>query len=98
MRDRLRDVDEQRGTWSTPQTLAHGVFPIASAPTTGAGTSCTTTALDNCLEPLTTFVSGLAAGGSLSSASDPVLTGGTGSTGAQSLWNVVDNNGVKHRD
>jgi len=53
-------------------------------------------ALDNCLEPTATFTSGLA-GGTASSAADPVLFGGnTGN--ASSLWNVVDNNGAKHRD
>jgi hypothetical protein len=73
--------------------LAHGVFATASAPT--SGTSCSSV-LDNCNEPTTTFASGLAAG-SLSGAADPVVFGGNGSGGA-SLWNVVDNNGAKHRD
>jgi hypothetical protein len=45
-----------------------------------------------------TFVSGLAATGSLSSAADPVLFSGVGGANANSLWNVVDNNGSKHRD
>jgi hypothetical protein len=78
--------------------LAHGVFATASAPTTGSSTSCTTTALDNCLEPMDTFVSGLAASGSASGASDPVLFGGNGGDNSASLWHVVDNNGSKHRD
>jgi hypothetical protein len=45
-----------------------------------------------------TFVSGLAATGSLSAAADPVLFAGGGGANASSLWNVVDNNGSKHRD
>ena len=53
---------------------------------------------DNCREPTATFVSGLAAGGSASSAADEVLFGGNGNADADSLWNVVDNNGSKHRD
>jgi hypothetical protein len=44
-----------------------------------------------------TFVSGLAAGGS-ASGSAPVLFAGNGNGNAHSLWNVVDNNGSKHRD
>ena len=42
--------------------LAHGVYTIASAPTTGSGTSCTTSALDNCNEPVDSFATGLASG------------------------------------
>ena len=53
---------------------------------------------DNCREPTATFVSGLAAGGSASSANDPVLFTGNGGTNAAILWNVVDNNGSKHQD
>ena len=53
--------------------------------------------LDNCAEPMDTFSSGLAAG-SIASASDPVLFGGNGGANANSLWNVVDNNGSKHRN
>ena len=75
--------------------LAHGVFATATAPT--SGTNCSD-ALDNCAEPMDTFVSGLAAGGSASSAGNPVLFGGNGGGNANSLWNVVDNNGSKHRD
>jgi hypothetical protein len=75
--------------------LAHGVFATASAPT--SGTSCSSV-LDNCLEPTATFASGLAASGSASSANDQVLFTGNGGANAASLWNVVDNNGIKHRD
>jgi hypothetical protein len=73
--------------------LAHGVFETATAPT--SGTNCSDV-LDNCNEPTDTFVSGLAAG-SASSAGDPVLFGGGGGNG-NNLWNVVNNNGSKHRD
>jgi hypothetical protein len=76
--------------------LAHAVFATAGAPT--AGTGCTTSALDNCAEAMDTFTMGLAAAGSLSSAADPVLFSGVGGANASSLWNVVDNNGSKHRD
>ena len=76
--------------------LAHGVFATASAPTTGSSTSCSTSGLDNCLEPMDTFASGLA-NGSVAMANDPVLFTGQGSGNAASLWNIVDNNGSKHR-
>ena len=39
-----------------------------------------------------------ASGGAVSAAGDPVLFGGNGGGNANSLWNVVDNNGSKHRD
>jgi hypothetical protein len=74
--------------------LAHGVFSTASAPT--SGTSCSAV-LDNCNERTSTFASGLA-GGSASGAASPVLFSGSGGAGAKSLWNVVDNNGAKHRE
>src|SRR5262249_31063074 len=74
--------------------LAHGVFSTATAPT--SGTNCSSV-LDNCREPTDSFISGLAAGGPLSSDGDPVLFGGNHKGGA-SLWNVVDNNGSKHPD
>ena len=77
--------------------LAHGVFATATAPTTGASTSCSSP-LDNCAEPTSTFTSGLAAGGSASGADSPVLFSGTSKGSPQSMWNVVDNNGAKHRD
>jgi hypothetical protein len=75
--------------------LAHGVFMTATTPT--SGTNCGDVQ-DNCNEPADTPSTGLAAvGGSASSAGDPMLSGGNGNGGA-SLWNVVDNNGSKHRD
>jgi len=73
---------------------AHGVFATASAPT--SGTNCSDVP-DNCAEPMDTFTSGLAASGSASSVRDPVLFGGNGGN-SSSLWNVVLNNGRKHRD
>jgi hypothetical protein len=40
---------------------------------------------------------GAVAGGSASGTA-PVVFSGSGGAGAQNLWNVVDNNGAKHRD
>ena len=74
--------------------LAHGIFSTATAPISGA--SCSSVR-DNCREPTDSFVSDLAAGGARSSAADPVRFGGNHKRSA-SLWNVVDNNGSKHRD
>ena len=88
-----RMVGDYISTSYGADNLAHGVFATASAPT--SGTSCSSTP-DNCREPMSTFVSGLAAG-SASSAADPVLFGGLGGPNANSLWNVVDNNGIRHR-
>jgi len=48
-------------------------------------------------EPTDTFTTYLVPGGSASSAGDPVLFGGGGGNG-NNLWNVVLNNGRKHRD
>jgi hypothetical protein len=90
-----RMVGDYISTSYGSDNLAHGVFATASAPT--SGTSCSSV-LDNCLEPTSTFVSGLAAGGSASSANDQALFSGKGGTDANSLWNIVDNNGIKHRD
>lgn len=75
--------------------LAHGVFMTAAAPS--SGTNCGDVQ-DNCNEPTDTPASGLALSGANSSAGDPVLFGGNGGGNASSLWNVVDNNGSKHRD
>jgi hypothetical protein len=90
-----RMVGDYISTSFGSDNLAHGVFATASAPT--SGTSCSSV-LDNCGEPMATFVSGLAGGGSASGAGAAVVFSGNGNTGAQSLWNVVDNNGSKHRD
>jgi hypothetical protein len=89
-----RMVGDYISTSYGSDNLAHGVFAAASAPT--AGTSCSAV-LDNCAESMKTFASGLAASGSASGAASPVLFAGTGSGNAQSLWNVVNNNGAKHR-
>jgi hypothetical protein len=89
-----RMVGDYISTSYGSDNLAHGVFATAAAPT--AGTSCSAV-LDNCAESMSTFASGLAAGGTASGATSPVLVGGTGSGTAQSLWNDVDNNGAKHR-
>jgi len=90
-----RMVGDYISTSYGSDNLAHGVFATASAPT--SGTSCSSV-LDNCLEPTSTFASGLSAGGSISSANDRVLFTGDNPANANSLWNVVDNNGSKHRD
>ncbi len=75
--------------------LAHGVFATVTAGSTGTG--CSSGALDNCNEPIATFASGLAAG-ALSGANDPVLFTGNGGADAQNFWNLVDNNGIQHRN
>ena len=75
--------------------LARGIFGAANAPT--SGTACTTSALDNCAAPIDTFTPGLASG-SLSGSADPVLFTGNGGASAASFWNIVDNEGIKHRD
>jgi hypothetical protein len=90
-----RMVGDYISTSYGSDNLAHGVFATPSAPT--SGTSCSSV-LDNCREPMDTFVSGLGAGGSASGAASPVLFSGNGGANANSLWNVVDNNGSKHRD
>jgi hypothetical protein len=91
-----RMVGDYISTSFGSDNLAHGIFSTASAPTTGAGTSCSTSALDNCVESTDTFATGLS-GGSASGANSPVLFSGSNGN-AQSLWNVVNNNGAKHRD
>ena len=92
-----RMVGDYISTSYGSDNLAHGVFATASAPTTGSGTSCSTSALDNCNEPTDTFSTGLAATGSASSATGPILFGGNNGN-SSSLWNVVNTNGRKHRD
>ena len=89
-----RMVGDYISTSFGSDNLAHGVFATATAPS--SGTSCSSV-LDNCNEPTSTFDAGLSAGGSASGAA-PVLYAGNGNAGAQSLWNIVDNNGSKHRD
>jgi hypothetical protein len=92
-----RMVGDYISTSYGSDNLARGIFGAALTPTTGAATSCTTSALDNCNGPIDTFTPGLASGGA-AAAAGPVLFGGAGGGTAQNLWNVVDNNGAKHRD
>ncbi len=87
-----RMVGDYISTSYGSDNLAHGVFATASTPT--SGTNCGDVQ-DNCLEPMDTFSTGLAAGGSASSAGDPVVFGGGGGNG--NLWKVDFNNGKKHR-
>jgi len=53
--------------------LAHGVYNVAYAPTTGSSTSCSTSALDNCNEPTDAFATGLLAGSAVA-LSGPILS------------------------
>lgn len=91
-----RMVGDYISTSYGSDNLAHGVFGAASAPRTGAGTTCSSTP-DNCVAPIDTFTPGLASG-RLWSANDPVVFSGAGGTDSQAFWNIVDNNGAKHRD
>jgi hypothetical protein len=90
-----RMVGDYISTSFGSDNLAHGVFATVTAG--GSGTGCSTGALDNCNEPIATSSTGLAAG-SLSGAADPVLFQGQGGTNAQNFWNLVDNEGIQHRD
>ena len=92
-----RMVGDYISTSYGSDSLAHGIFGAANTPTTGAGTSCSTSGLDNCRAPIATFTPGLASG-AVTGLNDPVLFSGQGGTGAASLWNIVDNNGIRHRD
>ena len=89
-----RMVGDYISTSFGSDNLAHGVYGGALAPT--SGTACTTSVLDNCNAPIlaTTYA---AAAGTLATQADPVLAGSRGGNGA-SLWNIVNNNGIKHRD
>ena len=89
-----RMVGDYISTSYGSDNLAHGIFGAANAPTTG--TTCSST-LDNCRAPIDTFTPGLASG-EFSGLNDPVLFTGNGGADANSLWNIVDNNGIKHRD
>jgi hypothetical protein len=88
-----RMVGDYISTSYGSDNLAHGVFALANPLT--SGTSCSSVA-DNCREPMATF--GSTGSGAASGAADPVLFSGNGGANANSLWNVVDNNGAKHRD
>src|SRR6266571_1803235 len=87
-----RMVGDYISTSYGSDNLAHGVFATASTPT--SGTNCGDVA-DNCLEPMDTFASGLAASGSASSVGDPVVVGG--GTPSGNLWKVDFNNGKRQR-
>jgi hypothetical protein len=91
-----RMVGDYISTSFGSDNLAHGVFATVTAGSSGTG--CSTGALDNCIEPIATFATGLALSGSLSSADDQILFSGNGGADANNLWNLVDNNGIKHRD
>jgi hypothetical protein len=90
-----RMVGDYISTSFGSDNLAHGVFATVTAGSTGTG--CSTGALDNCNLPIATSSTGLASG-SLSGANDPVLFQGQGGTNAQNFWNLVDNEGIQHRD
>ncbi len=90
-----RMVGDYISTSFTADGKAHGIYGAARTPT--SGTACTTSALDNCVAPIEHYGTGVASG-TVSSAADQVLFSGNGGTNAASLWNVVDNNGSKHRD
>jgi hypothetical protein len=90
-----RMVGDYISTSYGSDNLAHGVFMTAATPT--SGTTCGAVP-DNCNEPTDVPATGLALSGTVSSAGDPVLYAGKGGGNANSLWNVVDNNGSKHRD
>jgi len=92
-----RMVGDYISTSFGSDNLAHGVFGAANTPTTGAATSCSTSALDNCVAPIDTFSTGLASG-ALSGTADQVLFAGSGGADAASYWNIVDNEGIQHRD
>jgi BNR repeat-like domain len=92
-----RMVGDYISTSFGSDNLAHGIFGAAHTPTTGPAASCTTSALDNCVAPIETYTPGPAAGSATSDADDVVFAG-NGGTNAASLWNIVDNNGIQHRD
>ncbi len=91
-----RMVGDYISTSYGSDNLAHGIFGAANTPTTGANTTCSST-LDNCRAPIDTFTPGLASG-EFSGLNDPVLFTGNGGADANNLWNIVDNNGIKHRN
>jgi hypothetical protein len=68
-----RMVGDYVSTSYGTDNLAHGVYAVAYAPTTGSGTSCSTTALDNCNEPTDAFATGLLAGTTVAP-SGPILS------------------------
>jgi hypothetical protein len=89
-----RMVGDYISTSYGTDNLAHAVFMTASTPTSGSTCGA---AANNCNEPTDSPTSGLSATGTLSGANDRVLFGGNNGK-ASNLWNLVDNNGSKHRD
>jgi hypothetical protein len=87
-----RMVGDYISTSYGSDNLARGVFATASAPT--SGTNCSDVP-DNCVEPMDTFSTGLAASGSVSSAGDPVVVGGGPPSG--NLWKLDFSNGRRQR-
>jgi hypothetical protein len=65
--------------------LAHGVYAVAYTPTTGSSTSCSTTALDNCNEPMDSFATGLVSG-SAPAKSGPILSPPPDNGGVSETW------------
>ena len=94
-----RMVGDYISTSYGSDNLAHGIFATVTAGVTGTG--CSTGALDNCNVPIATSSNGLAAG-AFSGAADPVLFSGSGNgsgnVDAQNFWNIVNNEGIQHRD
>jgi hypothetical protein len=91
-----RMVGDYISTSYGSDNLARAAFMVAGTPTSGTNCGDVT---DNCVEAANSTASGQAlTGGTLSGAGDPVLFSGNGGTNAASLWNMVDNNGIQHRD
>jgi len=67
--------------------LAHGVYAVGFAPTTGSSTSCTTTALDNCNEPTESFATGLVSG-KIVAPSGPILAPPPDGGSHQQIWKL----------
>ena len=93
-----RMVGDYISTSYGSDNLAHGIFGSAYTPT--SGTSCSSV-LDNCNAPIDTFTPGLASGAT-SGLNDQVLFAGNGNGNgngdAQNFWNLVNNEGIQHRD
>jgi hypothetical protein len=83
-----RMVGDYISTSYGSDNLAHGVFATASAPTSGSTCGAV---LDNCAEPMDTFVSGLRAS-TVPTAADPVLFAGAGNSAQRADWSGGDNN------
>src|SRR5690242_5328675 len=82
-----RMVGDYISTSYGSDNLAHGVFNIAGAPTSGS--SCSSV-LDNCNETTNGFVTGLALSGARSSAHDPVLDPPLNGGSNARIWRMRD--------